>query len=104
MLVLGASGVSVGATSQLSRISSGRWLKMREAVTVARCLWFRNMGNHRRSFVRAQRSVVVKVTVIFGIVGREVTIFTGIVGWEVAVIVRIFVNGSTVSISGCRHG
>lgn len=104
MLVIGASGVSMGTTSKPSRTSSGGWLEMREAVTVARCFWFRNMGNHRRSLVRTQRSMVVKVTVIVGIVGREVTIFTGIVGGEVAVVIGIFVNGSTVSISGCRHG
>ena len=83
---------SMVVTSQRSRSSCGGWLKMREAVAVAWRFGFWDMGCHSSRLVRAQHSVVVKVAVIVS------------VGVEMTVIVGVFVDGSTVRISGCRHG
>lgn len=79
--------------SQLSRSSSICRLDMRESVTVARSFRFRDMGDDSRGFVRAQCAVVV-----------EMVLMTCIVGVHAPVVVDVFVNGSTIRLSGCGNG
>lgn len=79
--------------SQLSGSSSICRLDMRESVTVARSFGFRDMGDDSRGFVRAQCAVVV-----------EMVLMTCLVGVHAPVVVDVFVDGSTIRLSGCGDG
>lgn len=79
--------------SQLSRSSSIPRLDMRESVTVARSFRFRNMSDDSRGFVRAQCAVVV-----------EMVLMACLVGVHAPVVVDVFVDGSTIPLSGCGDG
>lgn len=95
ILVISAGGVPMitAVPSQLSGSSSICRLDMRESVTVARSFGFRDMGDDSRGFVRAQCAVIV-----------EMMLVTCLVGVHAPVVIDVFVDGSTIRLSGCGDG